>query len=56
MSLSSPAPQLGLEGIISKRLKSLYRSGLSKNWLKAKNMVEGEFVLLGTQVDDSGIP
>ena len=35
---------------------SLYRGGPSKNWLKTKNMVEGEFVLLGTEVDDSGIP
>jgi hypothetical protein len=26
------------------------------NWLKTKNMVEGEFILLGTEVDDSGIP
>jgi hypothetical protein len=24
--------------------------------LETKNMVEGEFVLLGTEVDDSGIP
>jgi bifunctional non-homologous end joining protein LigD len=47
---------LGLEGIVSKRVSSLYRGGPSRNWLKIKNMLEGEFVLLGTEVDDSGIP
>jgi DNA ligase D-like protein (predicted ligase) len=50
------AAERGLEGIVSKRARSLYRGGRSKNWLKTKNMVEGEFVLLGTEVDDSGIP
>jgi len=50
------AADLGLEGIVSKRAKSLYHSGPSKNWLKTKNMVESEFILLGTEIDDSGIP
>jgi DNA ligase D-like protein (predicted ligase) len=50
------AVELGLEGIISKRAASRYRSGPSRNWLKTKNMIESEFVLLGTEVDDSGIP
>jgi ATP-dependent DNA ligase len=50
------AADLGLEGIVSKRATSLYRGGPSKNWLKTKNMVEGEFVLLGTEYDDSRIP
>jgi len=50
------AAELGLEGIVSKRAKSLYCGGPSKNWLKTKNMVESEFVLLGTEIDDSGIP
>jgi bifunctional non-homologous end joining protein LigD len=49
------AAELGLEGIVSKRIKSLYRGGLSKNWLKTKNMVEGEFVLLGTEVDEDRV-
>jgi ATP-dependent DNA ligase len=31
------ACQLGCEGIVSKRLGSLYRSGRSKHWLKVKN-------------------
>jgi len=50
------AAELGVEGMVSKRARSLYRSGPSKNWLKTKNMVEGDFVLIGTEVDDSGIP
>ena len=29
--------ELGLEGIVSKRLNSVYRSGPSKTWLKTKN-------------------
>jgi len=29
--------ELGLEGIVSKRLNSVYRSGPSKTWLKVKN-------------------
>jgi hypothetical protein len=28
---------MGLEGIVSKRLGSIYRSGKSKDWLKFKN-------------------
>jgi hypothetical protein len=47
---------LGWKGIVSKRATSLYRGGPSRNWLKIKNLVESEFVLLGTEVDDSGIP
>jgi bifunctional non-homologous end joining protein LigD len=31
------ACKIGLEGIVSKRLGSLYRSGRSKDWLKMKN-------------------
>jgi bifunctional non-homologous end joining protein LigD len=49
------AADLGLQGIVSKRATSLYGSGRSKNF-KTKNMVEQEFVLLGTEYDDSGIP
>jgi ATP-dependent DNA ligase len=29
--------KLGLEGIVSKRLTSLYKSGPSKTWIKIKN-------------------
>jgi bifunctional non-homologous end joining protein LigD len=28
---------LGLEGIVSKRLTSVYRSGTSRTWIKVKN-------------------
>ena len=45
------AAELGLEGIVSKRAASRYRSGPSRSWLKTKNMVESEFVLLGTDRD-----
>jgi bifunctional non-homologous end joining protein LigD len=45
------AAELGLEGIVSKRAASRYRSGRSRSWLKVKNMVEDEFVLLGTERD-----
>jgi ATP-dependent DNA ligase len=31
------ACELGLEGIVSKRAGSFYRSGPSRNWLKTKN-------------------
>ena len=31
------ACSLGLEGIVSKRIDSPYRSGPSRNWLKSKN-------------------
>jgi bifunctional non-homologous end joining protein LigD len=31
------ACQLGLEGIVSKRAGSRYRSGPSRNWLKSLN-------------------
>jgi ATP-dependent DNA ligase len=31
------ACKLGCEGIVSKRLGSLYRSGRSKHWLRVKN-------------------
>ena len=50
------AAALGLEGIVSNRAASRYRSGPSRSWLKAKNMVESEFILLGTERDSDGMP
>jgi bifunctional non-homologous end joining protein LigD len=50
------AAEIGLEGIVSKRAASRYRSGRSRSWLKTKNMVEGEFILLGTDRDSDGVP
>jgi bifunctional non-homologous end joining protein LigD len=41
---------------VSKREASRYRSGRSRSWLKIKNMVESEFVLLGTDRDSDGVP
>jgi bifunctional non-homologous end joining protein LigD len=39
--------EMDLEGIVSKRLNSTYRSGRSKLWLKTKNVTETEFVVIG---------
>ena len=41
--------QAGLEGVVSKRKDSRYRSGTSTNWLKAKCYAIGEFDLLGIE-------
>jgi DNA ligase D-like protein (predicted ligase) len=48
--------KLGLEGIISKRLGSRYRSGASRDWLKTKCMTEGEFVVVGAAPNPGGAP
>ncbi|UVK45690.1 ATP-dependent DNA ligase [Mesorhizobium sp. AR07] len=45
----------GLEGMVSKRLDSKYRSGLSTNWLKAKCYAIDEYELLGVE-RESGKP
>lgn len=39
----------GLEGMVSKRLGSRYRSGPSKEWLKTKCYDVGEFDIIGVQ-------
>jgi ATP-dependent DNA ligase len=44
----------GLEGVVSKRAASRYRSGPSKAWIKTKNVTESEFVLLGLERDTEG--
>lgn len=41
------AEKMDLEGIVSKRKASIYRSGDSKDWLKVKTYIEGEFVVIG---------
>ncbi|MER9494146.1 ATP-dependent DNA ligase [Mesorhizobium sp. M0320] len=41
--------QAGLEGMVSKRRDSKYRSGASTNWLKAKCYEIGEYQLLGVE-------
>lgn len=51
------AEQLGLEGIVSKRLGSRYKSGRVDTWRKIKCWTESSFVLIGTEVDKrSGAP
>jgi bifunctional non-homologous end joining protein LigD len=55
-ALFTKACAMGLEGIVSKRALSAYRSGPSKFWLKTKNVVESELVLLGTDYDNEGKP
>ena len=39
----------GLEGIVSKRADSRYRSGRTRDWLKIKAFEEAEFELLGVK-------
>lgn len=38
---------LGLEGIVSKRLDRPYRPGRGDDWIKAKCIAEGSFVVIG---------
>jgi bifunctional non-homologous end joining protein LigD len=47
---------MGLEGIVSKRALGPYKSGPSKFWLKTKNVVESELILLGIDYDNEGKP
>jgi ATP-dependent DNA ligase len=50
------ADRMGLEGVVSKRADSKYRSGSSKAWLKTKCMTEGEFFVIGTERNPGGPP
>ncbi|SFQ04349.1 ATP dependent DNA ligase domain-containing protein [Mesorhizobium sp. NFR06] len=43
------ACEAGLEGIVSKRLDSLYRSGSTMNWRKIKCYVEKEMEIIGVK-------
>jgi len=54
--LFKQACTMGLEGILSKRALSPYKSGPSKFWLRTKNVVERELILLGTNYDKDGKP
>jgi bifunctional non-homologous end joining protein LigD len=54
--LFQQACAMGLEGVVSKRTLSPYKSGPSKFWLKTKNVVESELILLGTDYDNEGKP
>lgn len=41
------AESKGLEGIVSKRPDSRYRSGTSKSWLKVRTVQQGDFAIVG---------
>jgi bifunctional non-homologous end joining protein LigD len=41
------AVKLGLEGVVSKRAQSPYRSGRGKDWQKSKSLARQEFVIVG---------
>jgi len=41
------AAKLGLEGVVSKRADSPYRSGRGKDWQKSKSLARQEFVIVG---------
>jgi bifunctional non-homologous end joining protein LigD len=43
--------EYGLEGVVSKRVTSRYRSGRSKTWLKCKCFAESSLVIIGTDRD-----
>ena len=51
------AEAIGLEGIVSKRVGSRYRSGRVGTWRKTKCWTESALVLIGTEIDKrSGAP
>ena len=50
------AEALGVEGIVSKRASGRYESGPSREWLKAKAMAVGEFVVVGVEPNPGGPP
>ncbi len=52
-ALFASARELGLEGIVSKRLDAVYRSGRSESWIKAKCRPTHE-VVLGGWTDTGG--
>lgn len=54
VAMFEAADRMGLEGIVSKRINSRYRSGRSRSWLKVKCFAEGEFVVIGVQPGDRG--
>lgn len=50
------ADSMGLEGIVSKRLASVYRGGDSKDWLKIKAYTTGEFIVIGYERKKGAAP
>ena len=54
--LLAGADRIGLEGIVSKRASSRYRSGRSTEWLKTKCFITSEFILVGITQEPKGPP
>jgi bifunctional non-homologous end joining protein LigD len=48
-ALFAAAEQLDLEGIVSKKASSRYRSGYQTTWLKTKCMTESAFTVIGAE-------
>jgi bifunctional non-homologous end joining protein LigD len=46
--------RMGLEGIVSKKVRSRYISGRSTQWLKVKCWAEDEFIVLGIEPGENG--
>jgi len=55
-NLYKQACQLGLEGIISKKLSGLYRPGDRRDWTKSKCRARQEFVVCGYTPPKSSLP
>jgi bifunctional non-homologous end joining protein LigD len=50
------AEELGLEGLIAKRVESIYHPGKkTKDWLKVKVMKDAEFIIAGLTYSSSGL-
>lgn len=47
---------MGLEGIVSKKRGSRYKSGDVDTWLKTKTFTEGEFEVIGADLSPTGAP
>ncbi|MDB5540501.1 MAG: hypothetical protein JWQ89_2228 [Devosia sp.] len=48
--------RMGLEGVVSKRRGSRYKSGDTDLWLKTKTFTVGEFEVIGADLSQSGVP
>jgi bifunctional non-homologous end joining protein LigD len=46
---------MDLEGMVSKKRNSPYRSGYTKTWLKVKSFLESEFVIVGYDTTPGGV-
>jgi bifunctional non-homologous end joining protein LigD len=49
------AEKMDLEGIVSKKRTSSYRSGYTKAWLKVKTFIESEFIVIGYDMTPGGV-